>query len=110
MAGSTSILTLLAFNVGVELAQLAAAAVVFPSLFVLARTRAYPVIRVGAAGLAAVASVTWALDRVGAVTNPLEGIEDAAIDHPWVVVAGLAAAAVVAVAADRGRPAAMATG
>jgi hypothetical protein len=39
--GTTSVLALLAFNVGIELAQLAAVALVLPSVHVLAGTRAY---------------------------------------------------------------------
>ena len=37
-----SVLTLLAFNVGVELAQLVTVAPVFPSLYLASPTRCYP--------------------------------------------------------------------
>ena len=88
--GSASVLALLAFNVGVELAQLVTVALLFPSLYLLSRTRAYPVVRVALAGVALAAATGWALDRLGVLANPLAGVEEAAIGHPWVVVVGLA--------------------
>ncbi|MGY1723584.1 HupE/UreJ family protein [Blastococcus sp. SYSU DS0533] len=94
--GSASLPALLAFNVGVELAQLVTVALVLPSLHLLSRTRAYPAVRSTGAGIALAAATGWALDRLGVLANPLAGLEDAAIGHPWVVVAGLAAVAVCA--------------
>jgi len=47
--GSMSVLTLLAFNVGVELAQLVTVALVFPSLYLASRTRCYPALRIAGA-------------------------------------------------------------
>ena len=91
--GTTSLLALLAFNVGIELAQLAAVALVLPSLYMLSRTRAYPVMRVTAAGLALVAATGWALDRLGVLDNPLTVVEEAAIANPLAIVLGLAALA-----------------
>ncbi len=101
LTGTTSVVTLLAFNVGIELAQLATIALVFPSLYLASRTRWYPAIRVGgAAGALAVAS-GWALDRLGLLPNPLAGAEDAAIAHPWTVVVALAVGAAAARLLDR---------
>ncbi|WP_158647281.1 HupE/UreJ family protein [Actinoplanes sp. ATCC 53533] len=40
--GTPSLLALLAFNLGVELAQLATVALIFPSLYLASRTRFYP--------------------------------------------------------------------
>lgn len=92
--GSPSLLALLAFNVGVELAQLLTVALLFPSLYLASRTRAYPAFRVIAASVALAAAAGWALERLGVVDNPLAGVEDAVIGHPWFVVAGLALVAV----------------
>jgi hypothetical protein len=47
-------------------------------------------VRVTAAGLALVAALGWALDRLGALANPLTGVEDFAIAHPQLVVVALA--------------------
>ena len=100
--GSPSLLALLSFNVGVELAQLATVALVFPSLYVASRTRFYPWLRLAGATVALVAAAGWAVERLGLVDNPLAGIEDVVIGHPWWVVAGLAVVAVSCRLADRG--------
>ena len=94
LTGSLSLPALLAFNVGVELAQLAVTVLVFPSLYLLARTPWYPAARAVGAGVALVAATAWVLDRLGVLTNPVSGVEDAAVAHLWVVVAGLATIAV----------------
>ncbi|WP_435742074.1 HupE/UreJ family protein [Nocardioides sp. SYSU DS0663] len=104
LEGSTTVLTLLAFNVGVELAQLAATAAVFPSLYLLARTRAYPAVRVAGAVVALAAAVGWVVDRLGLRANPLGALEDAAIAHPGAVVGGLALLALTAWLVDRRPP------
>lgn len=82
LEGTTSVLALFGFNLGIELSQLAVTALVFPSLCVLSRTAAYPAIRVGAATLALVAALGWAVERLGGPANPLEPITDAAVAHP----------------------------
>ena len=109
LAGATSVPALLAFNVGVELAQLLTVALVFPSLHLLSRTRWYPRVRVTGALVALVAATTWALDRLGWLADPLAGAEEALVAHPWWFVLGMAALAGAAVAltgrSGPGRPA-----
>ena len=90
LAGSTSVPALLAFNVGVELAQLVTVALVFPSLYLISRTPWYPAVRVLGASLAVIAATGWALERLGVLDNPLAPVEDALIGHPLWGVAGLA--------------------
>ena len=92
--GSASVPALLAFNVGVELAQLLTVALVFPSLYLASRTRWYPALRMAGAVVALAAATGWALDRLGVLANPLAGMEEAVIDQPWSVVGGLALVAV----------------
>jgi hypothetical protein len=99
--GSASVPALLAFNVGVELAQLLTVALVFPSLYLAARTRFATPLRLAGASVALVAALCWALDRLGVLADPLAGAEEAVIGHPWVVVAGLALVAVACRLADR---------
>ena len=103
--GSASLLALLAFNVGVELAQLLTVALVFPSLYLVSRTRWYPVLRLGGAALALAAATGWALDRLAVLANPLAGAEEAVIGHPWSVVVGLALVAAACGLAGRRPPA-----
>lgn len=96
LSNSTAVGALFGFNIGVELAQLAAVALLFPSLYAISRTRWYPVVRIGGAGVALVAAAAWVADRAGWVTNPVEGLEQAAVDNPIVVAGVFAALAAVA--------------
>ena len=99
--GSASLVSLLAFNVGVELAQLATIAAVFPSLYLASRTRWYPALRVAIATAAFAAATGWALDRLGVLANPLAGLEAAAVTHLWPIAAALATIAVALRASDQ---------
>jgi hypothetical protein len=101
LSGTTSVLALLAFNVGVELAQLVTVALLFPSLYLASRTRAYPVLRGALAGAALTAALAWAFDRLGVLADPLAGVEEVLIGHPWAVVVALAAVAVGCWVLDR---------
>jgi hypothetical protein len=101
LQGSASVLALLAFNGGVELAQLLTVALVFPSIYLVSRTRFYRPLRLVGAWTALVAAAGWALDRLGVLADPLAGAEDAVIAHPWCVVAGLAIVALGCRFADR---------
>ena len=89
----TSLLTtLLGFNLGIEVAQLTVVALVMPSLLLLSRTSAYPVLRVSAAGLGAVLAAGWLANRVGLLaTNPLEPVGNLLVEHPVSLAAGLGA-------------------
>lgn len=69
-------------------------ALVFPSLYLISRTRAGTAARLAGAGIALVAATGWVVGRLGLLANPLAGAEHAVISHPWVVVGGLAAVAV----------------
>lgn len=102
--GSASLLALLSFNVGIELAGLATIALVLPSLLLLSRTRASTAVRIGGALFTLAAAAGWALERTVGVENPLGGIEAAAIGHPWAVVAGLGLVAAVVWLGDRVAP------
>ena len=99
--GSASLLSLLAFNVGIELAQLTCVALVFPSLYLLSRTRLYPAVRTAGATFALVAATGWALDRLGALSNPLGAIEDAAVAHLSSIAILLAGLAILVQLLDR---------
>jgi len=108
LSGEQLALSLLGFNLGIELMQLAVVLVVLPPLVVLARTRAYQPLRTGAAVLTAVAALGWLLDRVG-LTTPLGSAADVlGPASPWVVLA-LWLAALLTLARSRGLPPAAAT-
>lgn len=88
-----TITTLFAFNLGVELAQLATIAVAFPALWLLSRTRAYDAVRVGGAGFSLVLALAWTADRLGVLSNPLSSVEDALVDNLGVLAIALAVTA-----------------
>ncbi|WP_432504749.1 HupE/UreJ family protein [Kineococcus arenarius] len=83
------VLSLLGFNLGIELMQLLVVALVLPCFVVLARTRWYRPVRVVGAVCAAVAAAGWLLDRLG-VANVVARGADSAGASGWWVVAGLA--------------------
>jgi hypothetical protein len=72
-------LSLLGFNLGIELMQVFVVALTIPWLMLLSRTPAYRPVRLGGALLAAVAALAWVAERVTGQPNGLSvGIE-------WVV-------------------------
>lgn len=88
--GTTSLLALFAFNIGIELAQLAATVCIFPSLYLMSTRRSYRTVRIGGASLALAAASGWLVDRTGLASNPFASIESALISNPWTVVIGVA--------------------
>lgn len=101
LSNGTAVGALFGFNIGIELAQLAAVGLVFPSLYAVSRTRWYPALRTGGAGVALVAASAWVADRAKLATNPIQGIEDAAVDNPIAIAAVLAVMAAAAVVVER---------
>ena len=96
LQGRTSFIALLAFNIGIEMAQLAVVLLVLPSLYVLTNGRGGDRIRIVGATLALVAAGAWTIDRIGLVTSPITPIETALVANPWKVVITLAALALLA--------------
>jgi hypothetical protein len=88
---------LLGFNLGIELTQLVVVALIMPSLLVLSRTRLYPAVRIALASFGIVLAAAWLAERTTLTdSNPLEGISEALVQHPFLVAAclgGVAAAA-----------------
>ncbi len=101
------------FNVGIELMQLFVVAMLFPSLVLLARTPAYPVVRGVGALFAAAAALGWIFERALHTPNPMNAVVEALAAHAVVVVVSLACLAVtvtVATRAGRRRPVAITVG
>ncbi|SDM11465.1 HupE / UreJ protein [Geodermatophilus siccatus] len=100
LSGGELARSLLGFNVGIELVQLAVVVLVLPPLVVLARTPVYRRLRVAGAVLTGVAATGWLLDRLG-VDTPLAAAADGlGPASPW--LPGLLWVAAVVVVA-RGR-------
>ncbi len=61
-----------------------------PSLLLLSRTPAYPVVRVGVAALGAALATAWLANRVGLISaNPGEPVANVLVDHPLALALGL---------------------
>jgi hypothetical protein len=87
---------LLGFNLGIELTQLLVVALVMPSLVVLSRSRAYPVVRAALAGLGIVLATGWLAQRTALIaTDPFDGLSETLVRHPLVLPAVLALGAAV---------------
>ncbi len=66
-----------------------------PSLMLLSRTQLYSPIRTAVASLGIVLAAAWLAERTTLITdNPLEGVSVALVEHPFLVTATLARAAV----------------
>ncbi len=89
-------LTVLAFNLGIELMQLAVVAAVIPWLLLLSRTRFYPPVRIAGAAFAGIAALAWIGERAFAWPNPVEGVVTALAQHAGWLVGALALLALLA--------------
>ena len=65
---------ILAFNLGIETMQLMVVALILPSLLLMSRTRAYPVLRIGGALFACAASSAWIAERLLGVQTPVDAV------------------------------------
>ena len=85
--------SILGFNLGIELVQLAVVACVMPALLMIARTPAYALLRTVGAALTAVAALAWIVERVSGTPNPVAESIDGALGYaPWFVAVLTAAA------------------
>jgi hypothetical protein len=88
--------TILAFNAGIELMQLAVVAVTIPWLIILARDGFYTPVRTMGAVFAAAASLGWILERAFFIKNPLDPLVNALAARPLWLLGPLAATAIAA--------------
>lgn len=76
---------ILAFNLGIETMQVTVVAVTLPSLILMSRTRAYPLLRISGAIFAGAASVGWIAERWLGVHNSAGVVVDIAAHHAvWI--------------------------
>ena len=65
-------LSILGFNAGIEMMQLAVIALTMPWLILLSRTRAYIWVRIGGAAMAVLAAAGWMVNRISGQPNWIE--------------------------------------
>jgi hypothetical protein len=103
--------SLLGFNLGIEMVQLLLVALALPALVAVARTRRGPVFRFAVAAVTGVAATGWLADRLG-LANPVARAADSAGADPKIMLILLTVAAVTALGwtvLDRGKRAAART-
>ena len=96
-------LSLAGVNLGIEVVQIGIVLATVPALLILAPTRAYPPIRVGAATFASLAALTWIVNRTtGRLADAVSAMEGAMSYGGWLIaLLSLAALAIFALAAGR---------
>jgi hypothetical protein len=91
------VVSLLGFNLGIELTQLIVVALLTPSLLILSRTRVYPAARVTVAAIGIVLAAAWLAERTTVISsNPFNAVSEQLTQHPLIIAAALAVAAVTA--------------
>lgn len=80
--------SILAFNLGIESMQLIVVAAIMPSLVLMSRTRAYPLLRIGGALFAGFASLGWIAERLLGVHTSVDMVVDG-LAHRGTWVAGV---------------------
>jgi hypothetical protein len=77
--------SILAFNLGIETMQLIVVAAALPSLVLLSCTRVYPMMRIGGALFAGLASLGWIVERVLNVQSSVDVVVNSVARHaPWI--------------------------
>lgn len=93
LSGGQLAVSLLGFNLGIEAVQLMLVALALPALIMAARLPIQPLLRVGGALLAAIASAGWLADRLGH-PNPIAATADRIGGHTTLMLLGLILVAV----------------
>ncbi|MGI4022009.1 MAG: HupE/UreJ family protein [Janthinobacterium lividum] len=71
---SRMVLSILGFNIGIELMQLFVIAMVIPWLILLSRLPVYSFIRIVGAAFAAFAAIAWTIERITQQVNPVSSL------------------------------------
>jgi len=100
-----TVVAVLGFNLGVELAQLVVVALVLPVLLLLASRSGYRWLRIGLASFSAVASLCWAVAVLTDTQTVLQPVFDLITAYPLPSYLLVVGAAVIGWLATRPRPA-----
>lgn len=107
LSGSKLALSVLGFNLGIEIMQLFVIVLIVPWLILLSKTPAYKWVRIIGAMLAAIAALAWIAERISGKVNVVTGFVEWAATNGIVGIAILACASLVIYAArafnNRGR-------
>jgi hypothetical protein len=80
-------LSILGFNIGIELMQLGIMAVILPSFVLLSQTKLYAPFRIFGAIVASIAAIAWIFERVSNTPNFITVWMEKALPYaPWLIV------------------------
>jgi lipid-A-disaccharide synthase-like uncharacterized protein len=88
-------LSILGFNIGIELMQLGIMAVILPSLLLLSQTQHYDYFRILGAIIAAIAAIGWVFERVFSKPNIVTASIEKCMPYAWWGIGALAALAIL---------------
>lgn len=88
-------LSILGFNLGIEIMQLFVILLVVPWLMLLSNTTGYKWVRTGGGALAGVASAAWVAERVTGKPNGLSSLVEKATQYSLWLIVGLSVGAMV---------------
>jgi hypothetical protein len=89
LSGWNRLFGILAFNLGIETMQLVVVAATMPSLILLSRTSAYPILRIGGALFAGIASLGWIAERTLGVHTSVDVVVGTVAHFAVAIAAGL---------------------
>lgn len=96
IGASEMAISILGFNIGIELMQLFVILCTVPWLIILSKTELYTGLRITGAAFAIAASVAWIMERITSRPNLLSNIVQIITDEGKIIVAALALLAIVA--------------
>ncbi|HEY8933762.1 MAG TPA: HupE/UreJ family protein [Cyclobacteriaceae bacterium] len=80
-------LSILGFNIGIELMQLFVIALIVPWLIVLSRSAAYKRVRIAGALFSGIAALAWMIERILEQTNPVTIVVAKVVNYaPWIIL------------------------
>jgi len=104
LGAGAMVLSILGFNLGIELMQLFIILLIVPWLILLSRTPAYKWIRRVGAGLAAIAAVAWIVERSSGSPNIIAGLVQKGAQYAWWCILLLAVSALLSWRWEKKKP------
>lgn len=87
IGASQMALSLLGFNVGIELMQLIIIVLIMPWLILLSQTSMYKGVRIGGAVFSGVAAIAWMVERIIGQSNPVTVLVENLVQYaPWLII------------------------
>ncbi|MDJ1497017.1 HupE/UreJ family protein [Cytophagaceae bacterium DM2B3-1] len=97
----TLLVSILGFNLGIELMQFLLIAGIIPWLLLLSQTRGYIWVRLIGAILASIAAIGWIVERVSGQGNSITSVVDQLSDFAQPIIFGLAFVAIISFLTQR---------